>query len=57
MDWDAVLEKLPDSFSVQELANTRKAKGKAKGYLHQIVAGWVKEGKVRRLERGMYQKA
>lgn len=57
VDWDAVLQKLPDTFSVQQLADAPQAKGKARAYLHQIVAGWVKEGKARRLERGTYQRA
>ena len=55
VDWSSVLNGLPKSFTssvVQEQAPNTKSKA----YLRQVVVRWVKEGKVKRIERGKYRK-
>jgi hypothetical protein len=54
VDWNSVLKRLPGSFAVGNVANL--ANSKSKTYMHHVVAKWVKQRKVKRVERGRYQK-
>jgi hypothetical protein len=56
VDWGRVLSGLPNRFSASDIVKARSAKGKAKGYLRQVVVKWAKQGKIKRTARGKYQK-
>jgi ribosomal protein L29 len=54
VDWNSVLKRLPGSFAVGNVANLAKIKSRT--YTHSILAKWIKQRKVKRLELGRYQK-
>jgi hypothetical protein len=53
-DWNAVLKRLPGSFAFGNVTNL--AKTNSSNYAHRVLAKWVKQRKVKRVERGKYQK-
>ena len=54
VDWNSVLKQLPGSFAVGAVANLAKVKSRT--YMHRVLAKWVRQRKVKRLELGKYQK-
>ena len=56
IDWNAVLETLPDQFSLDTISAHEVAGEKPRYYLRQVVVRWSKEGRIKRTARGMYQK-
>jgi len=54
VDWNSVLKQLPGSFAVGNVANL--AKVKSRNYTHYVLAKWIKQRKVKRVEPGKYQK-
>jgi hypothetical protein len=54
VDWNSVLNRLPGSFAVGNV--THLAKIKSKNHAHHVLANWVKQRKIKRVERGRYQK-
>jgi len=54
VDWNSVLKQLPGSFAVGNVANLAKIKSRT--YAHHVLAKWIKQRKVKRLELGKYQK-
>jgi hypothetical protein len=54
VDWNSVLKQLPGSFAVGNVANL--AKVKSRNYTHHVLAKWIKQRKVKRVEPGKYQK-
>jgi hypothetical protein len=54
VDWNSVLKQLPGSFGVGDAVNL--AKVKSRNYTHHVLAKWVKQRKVKRLQPGRYQK-
>ncbi len=57
VNWDLVLKRLPNSFTLPKLSKRKALRAKAKGYLRQVVVKWAKQGKVKRTGRGRYRKA
>jgi len=57
VNWNAVLEGLPRSFSIDDLAKRAGAKTKSRLYLRQVLVRWRKQGKTKRTGRARYQKA
>lgn len=55
-DWNAVLKKLPHSFTSEAF---RKASGRNRSavYPRQVLARWAKQHRIKRLARGKYKKA
>ena len=56
VDWKSVLEGLPKTFTISSAAQRGRLSAKAKTYLRGVLVRWVKKGKVKRIERGKYQK-
>ena len=56
IDWTAVFTTLPDQFTLDSLLAHETAGEKPPAYHRQVVARWLKEGRVRRTGRGMYEK-
>lgn len=56
IEWNAVLETLPDQFTLDTMSAHEVAGEKPRYYLRQVVVRWSKEGLVKRTARGMYQK-
>jgi hypothetical protein len=56
VDWNALLKSLSNTFTLDELAKNKSARGKSRPYLHQVLVRWGKQGKVKRVSRGKYQK-
>ena len=54
VDWNSVLKQLPGSFGVGAVVNLAKVKSRT--YAHVVLAKWVKQRKVKRLQPGQYQK-
>ena len=54
VDWNSVLKRLPGSFGVRDVISL--AKVKSRNYTHLVLAKWVKQRKVKRLQPGQYQK-
>jgi hypothetical protein len=54
VDWNSVLKRLPGSFGVRDVISL--AKVKSRNYTHLVLAKWVKQRKVKRLQPGKYQK-
>lgn len=57
VNWNALLQGLPRSFSIDDLAKRKGAKTKSRLYLRQVLVRWTKQGKTKRTGRGKYQKA
>jgi predicted transcriptional regulator of viral defense system len=56
VDWKSVLKGLPKTFTISSAAQRGRLSAKAKTYLRGVLVRWVKQGKVKRIERGTYQK-
>ena len=56
IDWNAVFATLPDQFTLDTMIAYKAAGEKPRGYLRQVVVRWSKEGRIKRIGRGMYQK-
>ena len=56
VNWDSVLKTLPSTFTVNDLAKARSAKGKPKAHLWQVIVRWTKTGKAKKTAPGTYQK-
>jgi len=56
IDWSSVIERLPNPFTVADVAKRKEAKAKSPVYLRQIVSRWAKQKKVKRVARGKYRK-
>jgi hypothetical protein len=54
VDWNSVLKRLPSSFAVGNISNLTKRK--ATTYVHRMLAKWVKQRKIKRVDRGKYEK-
>ena len=54
VDWNSVLKQLPGSFDVGDAVNLAKVKSRTSAHL--VLAKWVKQRKVKRLQPGQYQK-
>ena len=54
VDWNSVLKQLPGSFGVRDVGSL--ARVKSRNYTHLVLAKWVKQRKVKRLQPGQYQK-
>jgi hypothetical protein len=54
LDWNSVLKRLPTSFAVNNVSNVTKLKSTT--YIHSMLARWVKQRKIKRVERGKYEK-
>ncbi len=57
VDWKSVLEGLPKIFTISSAAQRGRLSAKAKTYLRSVLVRWVKQGKVKRIGIGKYQKA
>ena len=56
IDWNSVLGRLPNSFTLKEFTRRPESKGKSPVYLRHIVSRWAKRGKTKRVGLGKYQK-
>ena len=56
IDWKGVFATLPARFTLDSLLAHETANDKSRGYLGQVVSRWLKEGRIRRTGRGMYEK-
>lgn len=56
VNWNSVLQKLPSRFTISDIVKATDAKGKSPVYLRQIAVRWAKQGKIKRVARGRYQK-
>jgi hypothetical protein len=54
VDWNSVLKRLPSSFSRGNVSNLAKTKSATS--VHRMLAKWVKQREVKRVEHGKYQK-
>ena len=57
VDWKSLLEGLPKIFTISSAALRGRLSAKAKTYLRSVLVRWVKQGKVKRIGIGKYQKA
>ena len=57
IDWNAVLATLHGEFTLDTLSTHEAAREKPRAYLRQLVTRWSKEGRIKRIGRGMYQKS
>jgi hypothetical protein len=55
-NWDATIKSMPSTFTMDQLAKSRGAKGKSRAYLHQIINRWKKAGAIKSAGRAKYQK-
>jgi hypothetical protein len=56
VNWSSVLRGLPGTFTVDAMSRKSAVRRKPRAYLRQVVVRWVKEGKIKRTKRGVYQK-
>ena len=52
----AVLSRVPDTFTSKEFVKEAARTKKEPIYIRQTLSRWAREGKIKRLERGKYQK-
>ncbi len=57
IDWNAVIATLPDQFTLDVMSAHETTREKPRSYLRQVVARWSKEGRIKRIGRGIYQKS
>ncbi len=57
VNWNSMLDQLPNRFTVADIAKAAGARGKSSGYVRQVAVRWARQGKTRRVQRGKYQKA
>jgi len=55
-DLNAVLNRLPDTFTSKEFVRAGTQVNKTSIYLRQVLSRWARTGKIKRLQRGRYQK-
>lgn len=56
VNWNSVLQGLPNPFTIRDIAKAAGAKKKSPVYLRQIAVRWAKQRKTKRIGRGRYQK-
>jgi len=56
-DLNAVLSRLPDTFTSREFVKAGTQANKTPIYLRQVLSRWTRTGKLKRLQRGKYQKS
>jgi hypothetical protein len=56
VNWNSVLEQLPNSFTLKDITKRPESKGKLSVYLRKIASRWAKRGKTKRVSPGKYQK-
>lgn len=56
INWNTLLKGLPGSFTIDGLSKRNGARTKSRLYLRQVLLRWVKQGKIKRIGRGKYQK-
>lgn len=56
INWNSVLEQLPNSFTLKDVNKRPESKGKLPVYLRKIASRWAKRGKTKRVSPGKYQK-
>ncbi len=54
VDWSSVLKRLPASFDIGNVNNI--ANSTSPTYAYRILGNWIKRRKIKRVERGLYQK-
>ena len=55
-NWETTLKSLPTTFTMNDLAKSKGAKGKSRAYLHQIINRLKKAGTIKSAGRATYQK-
>jgi len=55
-DLTAVLNRLPDTFTSRDFVRAGTQANKTSIYLRQVLSRWTRTGKLKRLQRGKYQK-
>ncbi|MGH7823944.1 MAG: hypothetical protein ACREQ7_02020 [Candidatus Binatia bacterium] len=55
-DLNAVLNRLPETFTSKEFVKAGTQANKTSIYLRQVLSRWARTGKLKRLQRGKYQK-
>ena len=53
---DAVVSRLPEKFTNKDFLKAAARARKSSVYLRQILSRWAKQGRIKRLQRGKYQK-
>jgi nitrogen fixation protein len=53
---NAVVSRLPETFTNKDFLKAAARARKSSVYLRQILSRWAKQGKIKRLQRGKYQK-
>ena len=56
VDMKTILRSLPDTFTSKDFVAAASMSGISSLYLRQMLTRWTKQGKLRRLRRGKYQK-
>jgi len=56
VDMQTVLRSLPDTFTSKDFVAAASMSGISSLYLRQMLTRWTKQGKLKRLRRGKYQK-
>jgi hypothetical protein len=56
VDMKTVLRSLPDTFTSKDFVAAASMSGISSLYLRQMLTRWTKQGKLKRLRRGKYQK-
>lgn len=54
VDWNSVLKRLPGSFAIGSINNL--ANSTSPTYTYRVLGNWIKQRKIKRVERGLYQK-
>jgi hypothetical protein len=55
-DLNTILERLPKTFESKNFIRAGIQAGKTSVYLRQVLSRWARTGKIKRMERGKYQK-
>jgi hypothetical protein len=55
-DLNTVLNRLPETFTSREFVRAGTQANKTSIYLRQVLSRWARTGKLKRLQRGKYQK-
>jgi hypothetical protein len=55
-DLNSVLDRLPETFTSKEFVRAGTQANKTSIYLRQVLSRWARTGKLKRLQRGKYQK-
>jgi hypothetical protein len=54
VDWASVLKRLPGSFNIENVNSA--ANSTSPTYAYRVLGSWIKHKKIKRVERGLYQK-